>query len=593
MSRDLRHRVINPFTIIAMLTLHAGGAVAVCGSSLAARALTPIRKRLHTQTLLGTVAVLLTLASLAAPPSAQAQGTQDLCLEGTWTTPSLSSVPELFTGTETITFPSPERGSASLSVDANKTYLSSGEPLVIPAGGGVAGEFYSVSSASIPVPPYSGTLSWTPVPTDGLFNNVNLVEVEPVLPPAYTCTATGLVLAIQLDVITGYGTADLLVESFERLSPAPAGLNVTTSGEGSGTVTSGSSIDCSHGEPSCSAWVPAGSVTLDAVASPGSAFAGWTGLCSGSNQVCGVVLGPGEIKFATARFEPLRQLSVAKAGKGDGEVSSEPAGITCPPGSSACPPASFTQGTRVKLTATPVNGSVFQGWSGGCVGQTCEVSMDSDTSVTATFEPKNLVHSLSVSKDGKGGGTVSSEPAGVECGSLCSAWFLRGTPVILRANAAAGSSFGGWSGSCSGTGACSIVMNDDESVMASFTATPAETALAQSLSEVVARLEQLAQNSGLGFLFHASEPGVLSIGLYDASPGGKLARMSRAKPILVGVGRHAFSRAATARIKIKLTPHGKALLKHAKRLTLTAKGAFKTHGKVAIEKTETFVLRHH
>ncbi len=219
--------------------------------------------------------------------------------------------------------------------------------------------------------------------------------------------------------------------------------------------------------------------------------------------------------------------------------------------------------------------------------------MDHDTSVTATFEPKNLVHSLSVSKEGKGGGMVSSQPVGVECGSLCDAWFLRGTPVVLRANAAAGSSFGGWSGSCSGTGGCGVVMNDDESVTASFTAGPAETALARDLSDIVAKLAKLAQSSGLGLAFHASGPGVLTIALYGGSPGGKLARMSRAKPILVGVGRHAFSGAATARIKIKLTPAGKALLKHAKRLTFTARGTFKTHGKVAVEKTETFVLRHH
>jgi hypothetical protein len=134
-------------------------------------------------------------------------------------------------------------------------------------------------------------------------------------------------------------------------------------------------------------------------------------------------------------------------------------------------------------------------------------------------------------------------------------------------------------------------MNDDESVTASFTATPDETALARDLSELAAKLATLAQNSVLGLAFHSSGPGVLTITLYDASPSGKLARMSRAKPILVGVGRHRFSGAATARIKIKLTPTGKALLKHAKRLTLTVKGTFKPHGKAAVTNIETFVLR--
>jgi hypothetical protein len=572
-----------------MLTLRAGGAVAVRGNSLAARALARIGKRLHAQALLGGAAALvLIVAGLAGPASAKAQGTQDLCLKGSWTG-DITSEPVLYTGAATINFPSPSAGFAGLHVAANKTVLSEGEPLVIPADGGVAGEPYSVSSASTPTQS-GGVMTWTAAPTDGLYAGfLFITPVVPVLPPGYTCTDTTLELPIRLDF-----PEPLVFDmaSFTRSGPGPAGLSVTMSGQGSGTVTSGSSIDCSSaGGPSCSAWVPTGSVTLNAAASPGSSFAGWTGLCSGSGPECHLTLSPDQEASATAQFEPLHRLSVAKAGSGNGEVSSAPSGISCPPGSSACPSASFTQGTRVKLIATPASGSVFQGWSGACAGQTCEVSMDSDTSVTATFEPKNLVHRLSVSKEGKGAGTVSSEPAGVECGSLCSAWFLRGTPVMMRADAAAGSSFGGWSGSCSGTGKCLVVMNDDESVTASFTATPDETALARDLSELAAKLATLAQNRVLGLAFHASGPGVLTIALYDPPPGGKLARMSRARPILVGVGHHAFSRAATARIKIKLTPAGKALLKHAKRLTLTAKGTFKTHGKVALEKTETFVLR--
>jgi hypothetical protein len=553
--------VIGPFTIIAMLTLRAGGAIAV----------------------------VLTVAGLAGPASVRAQGPTDYCLQGSW---SGSLVPALYTGTADITFPLASGGSALLNVDAAKTLASEGEPLIIPADGPAAGELYSLTSASTPADG-KGVLDWTTGPTTGLYNNYGLLKVAPTLATDYACNATTLGLSITLDV---EGTVDLDVISFTRASLDPAALSFTKAGQGSGTVTgTGPSIDCFNtGGPSCEAWVPAGgSVTLNAVASPGSAFAAWTGPCSGSGQECHLTLSPNEVASITAQFEPLQQLSVTKAGSGDGEVSSAPSGINCPSGTRACPPVSFRKGTSVTLTATPVDGSVFQGWSGGCAGQRCEVPMDRDTSVTATFEPKDFVHRLDVSKEGKGAGTVSSQPAGVECGSLCSAWFLRGTPVMLHENAAAGSSFGGWSGSCSGTGGCSVAMNDDESVTASFTATPAETALARGLSEIVAKLAQLVQNSGLGFGFHASGPGVLTITLYDASTGGKLAKISRARPVLVGVGRHTFSGATTARIKIKLTPRGKALLKHAKRLILTAKGTFNTHGKVAVQKTETFVLRHH
>lgn len=530
--------------------------------------------------LVGLAGMVALVMCLAWPASARAA--QDLCLVGTWEAPPTIGG-EQWSGTLTLKIPDAAGGAATIELEASQV----GSTEFKTAGTGA----YSVEAGSTPDAP-AGSVVFSPTDMYGFKVGLGPYLVVPTFASAYACTSTSLSLRVALTVPEVNPPNTFSANSFTRSGLGPAGLSVTTAGQGSGRVTSGSSINCSGaGGPSCSAWVPAGPVTLDAVASPGSAFTGWTGLCSGSGQVCNVALGPGEVESATARFEPMRQLTVAKAGKGDGEVSSVPSGISCPPGGSACPPASFVKGTRVTLTATPASGSVFQGWSGGCVGQTCEVSMDSDTSVTATFEPKDLVHSLDVSKEGKGAGTVHSEPAGVECGSVCSAWFLRGTPVILRANAAAGSSFGGWSGSCSGTGKCLVVMNDDESVTASFTATPAETALARDLSEMVAKLATLAHNSVLGLAFHASGPGVLTIALYDASPGGKLARMSRAKPILVGAGRHRFSGATTARISIKLTPIGKALLKRAKRLTLTAKGTFKPHGKAAVTNTETFVLR--
>ena len=59
---------------------------------------------------------------------------------------------------------------------------------------------------------------------------------------------------------------------------------------------------------------------------------------------------------------------------------------------------------------------------------------------------------LTVSKGGTGSGTVTSSPAGINCGSTCSATYNSGTSVTLTAAAASGSTFGGWSGACSGTG---------------------------------------------------------------------------------------------------------------------------------------------
>src|SRR5262245_23493780 len=53
-------------------------------------------------------------------------------------------------------------------------------------------------------------------------------------------------------------------------------------------------------------------------------------------------------------------LAVLKTGTGSGTVTSSPSGIVC---GSSCS-ASFSSGTTVILTETPLTGSVFNGWNG-------------------------------------------------------------------------------------------------------------------------------------------------------------------------------------------------------------------------------------
>jgi hypothetical protein len=84
-----------------------------------------------------------------------------------------------------------------------------------------------------------------------------------------------------------------------------------------------------------------------------------------------------------------------------------------------------------------------------------------DASATVTY-------ALTVTKDGTGRGTVTSSPAGIDCGSDCSESYDPGTVVTLAAAPAAGSTFTGWSGACTGTGACELTMDADRSVTASF-----------------------------------------------------------------------------------------------------------------------------
>src|ERR1700736_959695 len=82
---------------------------------------------------------------------------------------------------------------------------------------------------------------------------------------------------------------------------------------------------------------------------------------------------------------------------------------------------------------------------------------------------------LTVQASGGGGGTVSSNPAGINCGQACSASFSSGTKVTLTASPAANSFFAGWSGACSGTAACSVTLTQNTSVMANFSTSPVLT----------------------------------------------------------------------------------------------------------------------
>jgi len=69
---------------------------------------------------------------------------------------------------------------------------------------------------------------------------------------------------------------------------------------------------------------------------------------------------------------------------------------------------------------------------------------------------------------GSGSGTITS--TGINCPGDCSETYADGTAVTLSANPAAGSTFGGWSGACSGTGSCQVTMNADKTVSGSFSA---------------------------------------------------------------------------------------------------------------------------
>jgi hypothetical protein len=245
--------------------------------------------------------------------------------------------------------------------------------------------------------------------------------------------------------------------------PSHYPLAAVRAGTGGGTVASDpAAIDCGA---TCSASVPTGTVvTLTATPDATSTFEGWSGACTGAGT-CAVTMDGA--RTVTATFTRITYaLAVERAGTGGGAVASDPAGIDC----GATCEAVLDAGTEVTLTATPDPTSTFAGWSGGgCSGDlTCTVTMDGARSVTATFT--RITYALAVERDGTGGGTVASDPAGIDCGTSCDAVLEIGTVVTLTATPDPTSTFAGWSGGgCSGDLTCTVTMDGARSVTATFT----------------------------------------------------------------------------------------------------------------------------
>ncbi|MGC2447774.1 MAG: hypothetical protein WA477_09020 [Candidatus Sulfotelmatobacter sp.] len=104
-----------------------------------------------------------------------------------------------------------------------------------------------------------------------------------------------------------------------------------------------------------------------------------------SNQVSITVDGPASLGCPQSTFTYNLSVDIA-GGAGDGTIVSAPQGINC---GTTCGFA-FPAGSTVALTAAPSQGRAFLGWGAGCTsitgsGATCNVTMNSDVTVTASF----------------------------------------------------------------------------------------------------------------------------------------------------------------------------------------------------------------
>ena len=174
------------------------------------------------------------------------------------------------------------------------------------------------------------------------------------------------------------------------------------------------------------------------------------------------------------------QVQLTLAVSGTGTVTSSPAGISCP---SACT-ASFPPGTTVTITPIPASGFNFAGFGGACTGSSCKLVLSSNQSVSAIF---TATAQLMVTVSGSG--TVASTPAGINCPTTCAASFTPGTTVTLSAAPAAGFTFSGFSGACSGA-SCQVALSSGQNASVSATFAQGQSHDVSSINHIIVMLQE-------------------------------------------------------------------------------------------------------
>ena len=182
-------------------------------------------------------------------------------------------------------------------------------------------------------------------------------------------------------------------------------------------------------------------VTVLAHSAPDYQLYGWTGACSGGGPCVATMDAD---KSVTANFAEVFDLTVAAEPSEGGTVF--PSGTT-----------SYVSNSQVTLAARPGYGFGFSGWDGDCTGSgPCVVTMDDDKTVTANFV-KQFVLTV-----------VASPSTGGEVSPQGTTQHTEGNEVTVTAAPADGYGFSGWSGACSGTDACVVIMDGDKNVTANF-----------------------------------------------------------------------------------------------------------------------------
>jgi len=210
--------------------------------------------------------------------------------------------------------------------------------------------------------------------------------------------------------------------------------------------------------PAAASYISGTQVNVTATANPGYTFVGWSGASNSTNATVTITMD--DDKELAALFEPvddiLHTLTVVKNPAAGGTVfvnNIASTGVTA-----HNPDAQIT----VRAEAAP--GYKFTGWQGASTSEDAEITlnMEDDLMLTANFQQ---IYILTINRDPVAGGTVFVN----DIESIGTTTHDAGTQTTLRAEAAPGYKFTGWTGALTSTNTeITFTMSSNQTLIANF-----------------------------------------------------------------------------------------------------------------------------
>jgi hypothetical protein len=221
---------------------------------------------------------------------------------------------------------------------------------------------------------------------------------------------------------------------------------------------------------------------LTATPAAGWHFGGWSGACAGAASTCDVTMTTKRTAWATFVDDRVAELQLLRGGTGSGGVAVgwDAAGAAAVPpfGQSDLPSTqALPTSTPVYLTAVPAPDSVFTGWSGGNGGAACALTgrcaFDPARGAATVVASFALKPKLMVNLDVGAGVDPYGIASVLNCRELTCTYPMEPNQTVQITQqvdnaSSVGWRFTQWTGGCTGTGACQLVMDRDRSVTAQF-----------------------------------------------------------------------------------------------------------------------------